>query len=150
MTAALNNISRRRSRVVVQENPGRRDLRARRETKVILVDFHAEATAEKVALGWFLDGRVSAVIGTHTHIQTADARILPRGTAYLTDAGMTGPYDSVIGLKKEIAIKRFLLQTPHKYEMATHDVRLSGVFLRVDAETGKAQKIENFVYPSFT
>lgn len=120
------------------------------ETKVILVDFHAEATAEKVALGWHLDGRVSGVIGTHTHIQTADARILPRGTAYLTDAGMTGPYDSVIGLKKEIAIKRFINQTPYKYEMATHDVRLSGVFLQVDASTGKARKIENFVYPAFS
>jgi metallophosphoesterase (TIGR00282 family) len=119
------------------------------QTKVIFVDFHAEATAEKVALGWYLDGRVSCVVGTHTHIQTADARILPQGTGYITDVGMTGPYDSVIGLKKDIAIRRFLHQTPYKYEMATNDVRLSGVFLQADAETGKALKLENFVYPAF-
>lgn len=119
------------------------------QTKVIFVDFHAEATAEKVALGWHLDGRISALVGTHTHIQTADARILPRGTAYLTDVGMTGPYDSVIGLKKEIAIRRFLHQTPYKYEMASHDVRLSGVYLQADPETGKALKFESFIYPKF-
>lgn len=119
------------------------------QTKVIFVDFHAEATAEKVALGWYLDGRISALVGTHTHIQTADARILPRGTAYLTDVGMTGPYDSVIGLKKEIAIRRFLHQTPYKYEMASHDARISGTFLSADAETGKALKFESFMYPAF-
>ncbi len=119
------------------------------QTKVIIVDMHAEATAEKVALGWFLDGRITALIGTHTHVQTADARILPRGSAYITDAGMTGPYDSVIGLKKEIAIRRFVHQTPYKYEMASHDVRLAGVVVRADAETGKAVKIESFIYPAF-
>jgi len=119
------------------------------QTKVIVLDMHAEATAEKMALGWYLDGRITALIGTHTHIQTADARILPRGTAYITDAGMTGPYDSVIGLKKEIAIRRFLHQTPYKYEMATFDARLSGVYLEADSETGKTLKIESFIYPKF-
>ncbi len=119
------------------------------QTKVVFVDMHAEATAEKMALGWYLDGRISALVGTHTHIQTADARILPRGTAYITDVGMTGPYDSVIGLKKDIAIRRFLHQTPYKYEMASHDVRMCGVYLQADAETGKALKFESFVFPAF-
>jgi len=119
------------------------------QTNVIFLDMHAEATAEKVALGWYLDGRITAMVGTHTHIQTADARILPRGTAYITDVGMTGPYDSVIGLKKEIAIKRFLHQTPYKYEMASFDVRLSGVYVQADVETGKALKFESFMYPKF-
>lgn len=118
-------------------------------TRVVLVDFHAEATAEKIALGWYLDGRITALIGTHTHIQTADAHILPRGTAYITDAGMTGPYDSVIGLKKEIAIRRFLHQTPYKYEMASHDVRLAGVYVKADVESGKALAIEQFLFPAF-
>lgn len=121
----------------------------RKETPVVLVDMHAEATSESVAMGWYLDGRVSAVAGTHTHIQTADARILPKGTAYITDVGMTGPYDSVIGLKTDIAIRRFIHQTPYKYEMASHDVRMCGVHLKVDAETGKALKFENFTYPAF-
>jgi metallophosphoesterase (TIGR00282 family) len=119
------------------------------QTKVIFVDFHAEATAEKMALGWHLDGRITALVGTHTHIQTADARILPKGTGYITDCGMTGPYDSVIGLKKEIAIRRFLHQTPYKYEMASHDVRLSGVYVQADADTGKALKFESFMFPKF-
>lgn len=119
------------------------------QTKVIFVDMHAEATAEKMALGWYLDGRVSVIVGTHTHMPTADARILPRGTAYITDVGMTGPYDSVIGMKKEIAIRRFLHSTPYKYEMAVHDVRFCGVFAQVEAETGKAVKFESFVYPRF-
>ena len=117
------------------------------QTKVIFVDLHAEATAEKVAMGWYLDGRVSALVGTHTHIQTADARILPRGTAYITDVGMTGPYDSVIGLKKDIAIRRFLHQTPYKYEMASFDARMAGVFLKADVETGKALHFERFMFP---
>ena len=119
------------------------------QTKVIFLDMHAEATAEKMALGWYLDGRITALAGTHTHIQTADARILPRGTGYITDVGMTGPYDSVIGLKTDIAIRRFLHQTPYKYEMASNDVRLSGVYLQADAETGKALKFESFMYPPF-
>ena len=119
------------------------------QTKIVFVDMHAEATAEKMALGWYLDGRVSALVGTHTHIQTADARILPRGTAYITDVGMTGPYDSVIGLKKDIAIRRFLHQTPYKYEMASFDVRLCGVYVQVEVESGKALKFESFVFPAF-
>lgn len=121
----------------------------REQTPLVFIDFHAEATAEKLALAWYLDGRITALVGTHTHIQTADARILPRGTAYITDVGMTGPYDSVIGLKKDIAIKRFLHQTPYKYEMATNDNHMCGVYVQADAESGRALKIENFIYPSF-
>lgn len=120
-----------------------------KQTSIIIVDFHAEATAEKVAMGWYLDGKVSAVIGTHTHIQTADASILPLGTAYITDVGMTGPYDSVLGMRKDIALKRMLLQTAHKYEMASDDVKISGIHLEIDAETGQALKIEPFVHPKF-
>ena len=119
------------------------------ETKAILIDIHAEATAEKMALGWHLDGRCSAIVGTHTHIPTADARILPQGTAYITDVGMSGPYDSVIGMKKEVAIRRFQFQTPFKFELAEHDVRLCAVFIQIDAETGKAAKIEQVIFPAF-
>lgn len=119
------------------------------QTRVILLDLHAEATAEKMALGWHLDGRISALVGTHTHIPTADARILPKGTAYITDVGMTGPYDSVIGMKKEIAIKRFQHQTPYKFELAEHDVRMCAVVIRVERETGKATTIEQVIFPSF-
>jgi metallophosphoesterase (TIGR00282 family) len=118
-------------------------------TKVVFVDFHAEATAEKIALGWYLDGRITALAGTHTHVQTADARILPKGTACITDVGMTGPYDSVIGLKKDIAIKRFIHQTPYKYEMASHDVRMAGFYVQADPATGKALKTESFMFPAF-
>lgn len=119
------------------------------KTKTIIVDFHAETTAEKISMGWHLDGRVSAVIGTHTHIQTADATILPRGTAYITDVGMTGPYDSVVGMKKEIALKRIILQTAHKYEMATDDVKIAGVFVEIEQESGQAIRIEPFIIPKF-
>ncbi len=119
------------------------------ETKVIFVDFHADATAEKMALGWHLDGKVTAVIGTHTHTPTADGRILPRGTAFLTDVGMTGPYDSVLGMKKEQAIKRLLTGTPHKYEVAAHDVRLCAVYVQADGETGRALKMERIIFPEF-
>ena len=119
------------------------------QTNVIFVDFHAEATAEKMALGWYLDGRITALMGTHTHIQTADARILPQGTAYISDVGMTGPYDSIIGMKKEIGLRRFLLQTTFKYEVASHDVRICGVFVQADVETGKALKMERFCFPEF-
>lgn len=119
------------------------------KTKVIMVDFHADATAEKMAMGWHLDGRVSALLGTHTHIQTADASILPNGTAYLTDVGMTGPYDSVVGMRKDIALKRFITQIAHKFEMAENDVRISGVFVSIDSETGQAMTIEPFVHPKF-
>lgn len=115
-------------------------LRAR--AKIIIVDFHAEATSEKVAIGWFLDGRVSAVLGTHTHIQTADERILPGGTGYITDVGMTGAVDSVIGMKKEIAIERFLTQVPHKLEVAKKNIQLQGVVLEIEEETGVCLSIE--------
>jgi metallophosphoesterase (TIGR00282 family) len=108
------------------------------QTRVLLVDFHAEATSEKAALGFFLDGKVSAVLGTHTHIQTSDEKILPQGTAYLTDAGMTGPADSVIGVKKELAIERFLTQLPNKFEVAKKALVLEGALISVDPKTGKA------------
>ncbi len=110
--------------------------------KVIFVDFHAEATAEKIALCWHLDGRISALIGTHTHVQTADEQIFPKGTGYLTDAGMTGPHDSVIGVQKELAIRKFLTQLPTRFEPATGDVKLHGVHLEVDEETGRCRHIE--------
>jgi len=112
------------------------------KTKVIIVDFHAEATSEKVALGWFLDGKVSAVIGTHTHVQTADERILPGETAYITDVGMTGSFESVIGIEKEAALKRFLTQLPARLDTASKDGRLNGVVIEVNAENGRAKKIE--------
>ncbi len=111
-------------------------------TPIIFVDIHAEATSEKVALGWYLDGRVSAVIGTHTHVQTADERILDNGTAYLTDAGMTGSFDSVIGIGKEEAIKKFLTQLPVKFENPKKNLRVNAVIVTVDRKTGKATNIE--------
>ena len=114
----------------------------RQETPIIFVDFHAEATSEKSALGWYLDGRVSAVIGTHTHVQTADERILTQGTAYMSDAGMTGSFDSVIGIGKEEAIRKFLTQLPVKFEIPKKDMRLNGVVVGVDETTGKAVSIE--------
>jgi metallophosphoesterase (TIGR00282 family) len=113
----------------------------RKETGNIVVDFHGEATSEKIALGWFLDGKVSAVIGTHTHVQTADERILPGGTAYLTDAGMTGPFDSVIGMKKENALKKFVTLIPSKFTVAENDVRLNAAVVSIDPETGRARDI---------
>ena len=120
----------------------------KRVTDIIVVDFHAEATAEKQAFGWYLDGRVSAVLGTHTHVQTADERILPGGTAFVTDAGMTGPLDSVIGVKKEQAIARFLYQTPHRFELPKGPVQLNAVSLSIDGKTGKATSIERiFIKP---
>ncbi|MBI3332674.1 MAG: TIGR00282 family metallophosphoesterase [Candidatus Omnitrophica bacterium] len=114
----------------------------RKKTPVILVDMHAEATSEKVAMGWYLDGRVSAVVGTHTHIQTADERILPKGTAYLTDLGMTGPYDSVIGREVEPVLGRFLTGLPSRYDVAKGNVLLCGALVELDPNTGKALKIE--------
>jgi len=110
--------------------------------KVIFVDMHAEATSEKVAMGWYLDGRVSAVVGTHTHIPTADETILPKGTAYQTDAGMTGPFDSILGVIRDDVIRRFLTQIPTKFESASLDARLNAVLIDVDSSTGKARKIE--------
>ena len=113
----------------------------RAQAKVVIVDMHAEATSEKVAMGWYLDGEVSAVIGTHTHIQTADEKILPGGTAYITDCGMTGPYDSVIGRKKEQILTRFITQLPTRFEMATEGVEMHGVIIEIDEATGKALDI---------
>lgn len=121
--------------------------RLKEKTKIIIVDFHAEATAEKMAMAWYLDGKVSAVIGTHTHVQTADERILPQGTAYITDVGMTGPYDSVIGLKKEVAIQRFVQQTPRRYEAATDNLHFCGLVVSVDGETGHATNVERLQLP---
>jgi len=121
--------------------------------KIIFIDFHAEATAEKRALGWHLDGQISALVGTHTHVQTADESVSLQGTAYITDAGMTGPFDSVIGMDKQVAIQRFLTQMPVSYRMATEDIRLNGVVVSVDAATGRAvkiQRIEKKMDPDFT
>jgi 2',3'-cyclic-nucleotide 2'-phosphodiesterase len=111
-------------------------------TPIVFVDFHAEATSEKIALGCYLDGRVTAVIGTHTHVQTADERILARGTACLTDAGMTGAHDSVIGVRKELALRRMLTQLPVRFQPADGDPWLHGVWIDVDAATGRATRIE--------
>ena len=111
------------------------------ETKVIIVDMHAEATSEKQAMGWYLDGRVSAVIGTHTHVATADEQILPGGTAYITDVGMTGPHDSVIGMEKGAVIKRFLDGMPTRFEVATGDIQMNAVLIEVDSVSGRAVSI---------
>src|SRR3954449_1488162 len=114
----------------------------RGKTRVIIVDFHAEATSEKVAMGWHLDGRVTGVFGTHTHVQTADDRILPKGTAYLTDVGMTGPHDSIIGVTTEIALGKFLTGMPARFESATGPGRLNGVIVTADLATGRATAIQ--------
>lgn len=119
----------------------------RKETPLILVDFHAEATAEKIAMGWHLDGKVGVVIGTHTHVQTADERLLPKGTAYITDAGMTGSIDSVIGMSTDVALHRFLYSTNRKYELARENLRFCGVFVALDSDSGKARKIERINLP---
>ena len=116
--------------------------RLKKKARIIIVDVHAEATSEKEALGCFLDGRVSAVIGTHTHVQTADERILPEGTAYITDAGMTGPFNSIIGIRKDDILERFLTQVPNRFVVAKDDVRLQGVVIDVDGESGKAREIQ--------
>jgi len=108
----------------------------------ILVDFHAEATSEKIAMGWFLDGKVSAVVGTHTHVQTADERILPKGTGYITDAGMTGPADSVIGMEKKVVLDRFLTQLPQKFEVGKDDIEVQGVIITIDSISRKCVAIE--------
>ncbi|MCX7626249.1 MAG: TIGR00282 family metallophosphoesterase [Candidatus Sumerlaeaceae bacterium] len=120
--------------VLVEELRGR--------TPVILVDFHAEATSEKQAMGWHLDGRVSAVFGTHTHVQTADERILPQGTAYITDIGMTGAHDSIIGMKPEEVLVRFRRSLPSRFEVAEKNVQLCGAIVTVDTATGRALSIE--------
>jgi len=110
--------------------------------KVILVDLHAEATSEKMAMGWYLDGRVTLLVGTHTHVPTADERILPNGTAYITDVGMTGPYDGVIGVRKELIVEKFLKNMPTRFEPATGDVRLCAVVVDCDESSGRARTIE--------
>ena len=110
--------------------------------RCIFVDMHCEATSEKNAMGHFLDGRVSAVLGSHTHVQTADERVLPHGTAYVTDVGMCGPWDSVIGLRKESAIERFLTQRHSSFDLAQGDVRLQGAIVDIDDQTGRARSIE--------
>ena len=114
----------------------------REEARVIFVDFHAEATSEKIAMGWHLDGHVTAVVGTHTHVQSADERVLPAGTAYITDVGMTGPHDSVIGVDKQVVLKRFLTGMPGRFETASGDPRLHGVIVTANADTGRATGIE--------
>src|SRR2546422_8758525 len=113
----------------------------RKDTPVVLVDMHAEATSESVAMGWYLDGRVSAVVGTHRHVQTADERVLPGGTAYITDLGMTGPTDGVIGVDKDLILQRFLTQMPVRFEAAKGPAALHGVVITVDPETGRASDI---------
>ncbi|HEA47447.1 MAG TPA: TIGR00282 family metallophosphoesterase [bacterium] len=113
-----------------------------RKTKIIIVDIHGEITSEKTAIGWYLDGRVSAVVGTHTHIPTADERVLPKGTAYITDLGMVGSLNSVIGIKTEIALKRFLTQIPIRFEVEKKNIYLQGVVITIDNKTGKAKNIE--------
>ncbi|MGQ9557517.1 MAG: TIGR00282 family metallophosphoesterase [Desulfurispora sp.] len=117
------------------------------EVRVILLDFHAEASSEKIAMGWYLDGRVSAVCGTHTHVQTADEHILPGGTAYITDVGMTGPVDSIIGVEKEAVLEKFLTGIPRRFEVATGPYQLNAVILDIDENTGRArsiQRVQNF------
>lgn len=119
------------------------------QTRILFVDMHAEATAEKMALAWVLDGRVSGVVGTHTHIPTSDARILPGGTGYLTDAGMTGSFHSVLGMDIETAVRRFTLGSPQRYRLASGDLRICGAVLDIDTRTGQCVRIESIAYPSF-
>ena len=115
-------------------------------TRVVIVDFHAEATSEKVAMGWHLDGKATGVFGTHTHVQTADERVLPNGTAYITDAGMTGAHDSIIGMERETALTRFLNGMPTKFEPATANPRLNGVLVQADAASGRATGVTRLSY----
>jgi metallophosphoesterase (TIGR00282 family) len=118
----------------------------RQRARVVFVDFHAEATSEKAAMGWHLDGKVTAVVGTHTHVQTADERILPRGTAFLTDAGMTGPHDSIIGVEVGPALGKFLSALPARFETASANPRLNAVLVDADEKTGLATGIERLNY----
>lgn len=118
-----------------------------RYSPIVIIDMHAEATSEKNAMGWYLDGRVSVVYGTHTHVQTADERILPRGTAYITDLGMCGPLDSVIGIERELVIEGFLSQLPRQFEVAKQNVALQGIILEVGEKSGKALDIRRIRVP---
>lgn len=115
------------------------------EAKVVVVDFHAEATSEKVAMGWHLDGRVTAVLGTHTHIPTADERVLPGGTAYQTDVGMSGPYDSVIGVEKELVLRKFLTGMPSKFDAAKGNPKMCATLVACDPTTGRATRIQRIM-----
>jgi len=119
----------------------------RHKTPVMIIDFHAEATSEKVALGRFLDGKVSAILGTHTHVQTADERILDHGTAYITDVGMTGPMASVIGIREDVALERFLTQVPWKFDVATDKIELQCVVIDIDPKTGRSNDIQRMSVP---
>lgn len=121
--------------------------RIKEETNLIFVDFHAEATAEKMALAWHLDGEVSVLVGTHTHIPTNDARILPNGTGYISDVGMTGAFDSVLGMDKDVAIKRFMLGTPHRYKLADGNNHICALLAGIDPKTGKCVHMEPIIYP---
>jgi len=121
--------------------------RLRQETSIVVVDMHCEATSESQAMGWYLDGRVSAVVGTHRHVQTADERLLPKGTAFITDLGMTGPVNSVIGVDPELAISRFLTQMPNRFEPAKGPAALHGAVIRIDPDTGRALSIERLSVP---
>jgi hypothetical protein len=121
------------------------EIREKSGAKVILLDFHAEATSEKVALGWYLDGRVTAVLGTHTHIPTADERVLPNGTAFQTDVGMSGPYDSVIGVETEMVLKRFLTGMPGKFEAAKGNPKLCATLIDCDGATGRARSVQRIM-----
>lgn len=118
---------------------------AKKRTNVIFIDFHAEATSEKQAIGWYVDGRATAVVGTHTHVQTADNRILPEGTAYISDVGMTGPYDGILGMDREVVLKKFLTGLPVRFEVASGRTQLSAVLIDVNPHTGKAEKIERIL-----
>ncbi len=142
LVGTVNMSAARSPFLAVDEEVDRLDQKA----DLIVVDFHAEATSEKVAMGWHLDGRVCAVIGTHTHIQTADARVLPKGTAYITDIGMTGPCDSVIGVKKEQSLERFLTQMPVRFETAEDDVWVMGCLVEAN-DRGLASSIQPFMTP---
>lgn len=115
------------------------------KARVVVVDIHGEATSEKMALGWYLDGRVTAVLGTHTHVPTADERVLPEGTAYQTDVGMSGPYDGIIGVEKELVLARFLTGMPNKFEPAKHDARMAAALIECDGATGRATSIQRLM-----
>jgi metallophosphoesterase (TIGR00282 family) len=120
----------------------------RKDTPIVLVDMHCEATSESLAMGWYLDGRVSAVVGTHRHVQTADERVLPGGTAYITDLGMTGPTEGVIGVDRDLILQRFLSQMPMRFEPAKGPAALHGVIIVVDPETGRASDIRRLRVPA--
>ncbi len=116
-----------------------------KKVKIKIVDFHAETSSEKVAMGWHLDGRVSAIVGTHTHVQTADEGVLPKGTAYISDVGMTGPHDSVLGIDKDIILKHFITQMPVQFKLSESDLKMKAVLIKVETATGKAVSIERVV-----